>query len=422
MAVRQLLGVSSGALREALRIGWRSLLSHKLRTFLTMLGMIFGVGAVIAMLSIGEGARREAMANIQTLGSGNILLNARENEPTEDSDANAASALCLRDGYAIKGLLPDCRVTHQLRETMEATSRRDRQDVPVLGVTAEYLEQFPGMGIKGRWLTDSDGLGKVRVCVLGAEAAHVFFGQVNPVGQLLKLRFNRFPDWYTVVGVIQSRTLNDKAQDLGLRDTNLDVYIPYHTFLNRIPHYADHDLVDQIVVSVPEGGDILHAADVVRAVIQRRHNEPEDTEILVPWELIRQQQATQRMFNLIMGAIASISLLVGGIGIMNIMLSSVLERTREIGIRRAVGATATEVLLQFVLEAVILSLGGGLLGVILGIVMSAVISQIAGWQTAVSLWAVGLSFLVSVGTGIVFGVYPARRAAALDPIDALRYE
>ena len=420
--MRQILGVSPGAIREALRIGWRSLLSHKMRTFLTMLGMIFGVGAVIAMLSIGEGARREAMANIQTLGSGNILLHAREAETSDESDANAGSALCLRDGYAIHGLLPECRVTHQLRETMEMTSRRTREEVPVLGVTPEYLAQFPGMRIHGRWLSASDDIGNVRVCVLGAEAARSFFGQISPVGQLVKLRFNRFSDWYRIVGVLQPRSLNEKAQDLGLRDTNRDVYIPYSTFLARIPHYADHDLVDQLVVSVPEEGDILEAADIVRAVIERRHSDPEDTEIVVPWELIRQQQATQRMFNLIMGAIASISLLVGGIGIMNIMLSSVLERTREIGIRRAVGATSVEVLLQFVLEAVILSLGGGILGVILGVALAAVISQIAEWQTAVSLWAVVLSFLVSVGTGLVFGVYPARRAAALDPIEALRYE
>ncbi len=410
----------SGTVGEALRIGARSLLSHKLRSLLTMLGMIFGVAAVIAMLSIGEGARREALENIRLLGASNILIEALEADQVPEEDLELKSpGLHLRDMQALEGLLVDCRITAVLRSEADLFSGRQRLKVPLLGVRPGYLDQFPGMELKGRWITDADQRGRSRICVLGSEVARQLFPYRDPVGELVKVS----EEWYRVTGVLRPRRLSEKGrEELGLRDLNMDVYIPYNAFEGRVPREGSEHGVDMLVLSLGEGADVTTAADLVNAVIERRHHGARDTRITVPYDLMRQQQATQRTFNLVMGTIASISLLVGGIGIMNIMLSSVLERTREIGIRRAVGATSAEVLLQFVLESVILSLGGGLIGVLLGVTLAWLISGIAGWQTTVSAWAVLLAFAVSVSTGLVFGIYPARRAAALNPIDALRYE
>jgi putative ABC transport system permease protein len=415
------LAAEGGAALEALRIGLRSLLARKLRSLLTMLGMIFGVGAVIAMLSIGEGARVQALENIRLLGADNIIVDALPEDavPEEDRQLNSPG-LGLRDMEAMQGLLPDCRLSAVLTREASLQRGRSRLKAPLLGVEPGYLGQFPGMEIRGRWITPADERMRARVCVLGPEtAARLFPGYRDPRGELVKIEGG----WYTVVGTVQPRrAAGEGGADLQLDDLNRDVYIPFASYDARLRPPRLQGRVDRIVITVSDGEQVRDAASRVQAVLERRHHGARDTRTTVPWELIRQQQRTQRLFNLVMGAIASVSLLVGGIGIMNIMLSSVLERTREIGIRRSVGATAVEVLLQFVLESVLLAVGGGLIGVALGAGLAWGISHFADWQTEIRLWSVALAFGVSVLIGLVFGIYPARRAARLDPIEALRYE
>jgi putative ABC transport system permease protein len=417
--MRQILS-RRGLVVEALRIGMVSLLSHKMRTLLTMLGMIFGVAAVIAMLSIGEGARKQALENIRLLGADNIIIERVDFDDIPEEDQELGSpGLRLRDMEAISNLLKGCQISPVLKKDDDMVAGRQRGKFPLLGVVPGYLNQFPGIRVKGRWISDVDEFERSKVCVLGSQAASELFRGGNPIGLNLKVA----GQWFKVIGIVKPHEIDsDTSEDMGIRDLNNDVYIPYSTFSNRISHYQNPGKVDMLILTAGEENGVTHAADIARRVLNRRHHGARDVILTVPYDLIRQQQATQRMFNLVMGTIASISLLVGGIGIMNIMLSSVLERTREIGTRRAVGATAQEVLLQFVLESTILSVGGGIIGVVLGIALSLLISGLAGWETAVSFWAVVLSFFVSVSTGLIFGIYPARRAAALNPIDALRYE
>jgi putative ABC transport system permease protein len=326
------------ALREALRISLASLSAHKLRSLLTMLGVIFGVGAVISMLSIGEGARREALENIRLLGASNILVMALDRATLPEEELEKGSpGLGLRDITSLQGLLPKAHITAVLNRDAQAGVGRRRVKVPLRGVQPGYLAQFPGMEIRGRWLTDADSRGMTRVCVLGSAVAGELFPASSPQDRMIKLG----DQWFRVVGVVQPRSVSEKGRkDLNLRDLNRDIYVPFETLRSRMVAALDRSAVDQIVLTLPTTEETVEAAERVRRVLERRHLGARDTEIQVPWELIRQSQATQRMFNLVMGAIASISLLVGGIGIMNVMLSSVLERTREIGIRRSRGGHA----------------------------------------------------------------------------------
>ena len=434
MSRKSRLDLEGRVLLESWREGRRSLSAHKLRTGLTMLGMIFGVGAVIGMLAIGEGARLQALERLRRLGAENILVEAlpQKDMPEEDRELNSPG-LHERDALAIQGLLPDCRISLSLKRELPLQAGRRRIRGPVRGVPPGYLELFAGREVRGRRLTELDERLAARVCLLSTSAA----AQLSPAddlgGRLVKLG----GEWYRVVGLVES---DDPAagsaehpastaapQPGGAATTSQDqdpvlAWIPFATLVARHAPEAREGQVDQLVVRAPSVAAVLPAVERVRAVLQRRHLGARDTRLIVPLELIRQQQATQRMFNLVMGAIASISLVVGGIGIMNIMLSSVLERTREIGVRRALGATAAEVQLQFLVEALLISVGGGLAGVVLGLALSWGIGRLAGWETVVRVWSVGLAFFVSVLTGLVFGLMPARRAARLDPIEALRHE
>jgi putative ABC transport system permease protein len=406
-------------IREAFIIGYRSLSSHKLRSFLTMLGMIFGVAAVIAMMAIGEGAKQESLKNLSLLGANNLLVDAIDQEDLSNDDLERKSpGLCLRDMRALQTLLPDCQISAQRTLDVMIMAGRSRLNAPLAGVDPMFLQQSPGFNLEGRWFTELDQLHKSRVCVLGSEIADELFGR----SQVLHSKVKIAGQWFRVIGVLGSQELEKAASDeLKMEASRSELYIPRETLIGRFEGY-DPEHVDRLVISAPTTEKIPGTLTRVKLLFERRHHGARDIRFTVPYDLIRQQQATQRIFNLVMGAIASISLIVGGIGIMNIMLSSVIERTREIGIRRAVGATAFEVLLQFVLEAILLALGGGLLGVLLGFLLAWSISFVAHWPTQVPIWAVFLSFGVSVGTGLLFGIYPARRAAAMNPIEALRHE
>ena len=408
---------------ELIRNAWDGLRSHKLRSGLTALGVIFGVAAVIGMASIGEGAKREALKLIETMGASNILVD--HTRPDEGDDRTASltrnpDGLTRADAEALQTLIPDAVSVMPMR-VVERSIRAGSRSAK-LSVVASTSEQFRTEGIKldlGRSPLSADEQDFQRICVLGASARRELFPLENPLGREIKIG----DQLYAVVGVAQQRVSGGgEIAGVELRDPNRDVYIPLATSLKRDQPQSGETELTRIVVKMTSPEGLANQARLIERIMQRRHREIADYKVIVPEELLKQHQATQRIFNIVMGTIASISLLVGGIGIMNIMLASVLERTHEIGVRRAVGARQSDIARQFLLEAVLLSLFGGVIGVGLGIGFSSGISLYAGWDTAVSVWAVIVAVAVAVGVGVVFGWLPARRAAKLDPIAALRYE
>jgi putative ABC transport system permease protein len=406
---------------ESLTIGLEALRAHKLRALLTALGIIFGVAAVVAMMSIGEGARREALQQIQLMGIRNVLVYdvPIENKEAGEGRTNRSSGLSLTDARALGEILPLVeKVVPEVQFTSDVQFGRESVEASVVGTSPDYADVLHYDAAQGRFFSFAEVTGVRRVCALGAGLKRELFYFRDAVGQQVRIGH----DWYTVVGVMERRAnLSDESAG-EIRDTNRDVYIPVTSALQRFTRDPFASQLDRITVQVVDEERIREAANLMQHTLQRRHNEVEDFQIVVPEALLRQRQATQRIFNIVMGAIAGISLLVGGIGIMNIMLASVLERTREIGIRRAVGARQHDILSQFLLEATVVSIAGGLVGLALGFAMTRVIASYAGWLTVVSIPSVLLAFGVSAAVGIVFGFYPARRAARLHPIECLRYE
>jgi putative ABC transport system permease protein len=407
---------------EAWRIGLDNLRSHKLRSFLTTLGVIFGVTAVVSMLSIGEGAKRAAVEQIKLLGTNNIRIRRLDLTSQQQADAERlqSDGLTYRDGQIIRTNLPNLDGVCPLRFLEVEVTRGDRQSSGrVIGTDVDYAEVTNFRPSEGRFLAAMDEREAKQVCVIGADVQHELFGQGNAINRRIRIE----DSWFTVVGVMQQKRVRKGGTNvIAVRDINKDVYIPIGTALKRFTDADRPDMVDEIAVRVANEDQVLPMSDVLKRLLSRTHHSAKDYEIVIPAELLAQSQRTQRLFNVVMGSIAAISLLVGGIGIMNIMLASVTERTREIGIRRAVGATRNDVLSQFLNETVLVSVAGGLMGIVLGVIMAKAINLFAGWETVISLAGVLLSFGISAGVGIVFGLYPARKAAELDPIDALRYE
>jgi putative ABC transport system permease protein len=422
----------------------QSVLAHKVRSVLTLLGVVFGVGAVVAMLSIGEGARLETMEQISIMGLHNIIVHAvvPDAQPTQGNDKPVitnSEGLTAKDADAIKAECPFAEAVEATAEHKElAFYGGEHADVTVLGVTPSYETIYPAPLADGRFITTSDLSEISNNCVIGDKAKRKLFGFRSALGEHIKLG----DEWFTVIGVMSDRGQAAKFSGPASRDQNLDVYVPVTTSQEKFG--IEKDLVktnvaysggtyaanqskvqpeiDEITIKLMPDADAGKAASIISRILTRRHNKAADFSVTVPEELLRQSQATERIFNIVMLAIASISLMVGGIGIMNIMLASVLERTHEIGIRRALGATARTVTSQFLSEAIILSMSGGLMGLALGYAMTRAISTYAEWRTVVTPLSMLLAFGVSVATGIVFGYYPARQAARKDPIEALRYE
>jgi len=413
-------------LRETFALSIGGLSSHKLRTLLTMLGIIFGVAAVIAMLSIGEGAKQEALEQIRQMGIHNIIVQHWNKEADSEgsgtnTEKNLSNGLSTLDAAAIARICPLAQVVAPQREVkVKAQATGHAFQSMAVGTIPEYFSVLDARLNSGVFFTKEDVEQARRVCVLGSDAKRALFYFDNPLGAQVKMQ----NQWFTVIGVLEDKgAAGGKIGGvLEVRNTDEDIYIPLTTVLQRFKWEPGEPELTQITIKVGNPEQLQEASDIIRNILKRRHRGVDDFKIAIPEELMRQSQRTQQIFNIVMGCIAGISLVVGGIGIMNIMLASVLERTREIGIRRALGARRRDILSQFLIEAVLVSLLGGLIGVILGYSMTKVITLYAHWKTIVEMWTILLSFGVAAAVGIGFGLYPARQAALLNPIDALRYE
>lgn len=407
-----------------LSFGLENLLLHKLRSLLTMLGIIFGVAAVIAMLSIGAGARQQVMAMIEQMGVRNVIVEAHEASAWEDLQKvrKLSLGLTLRDFRVIQSNVTGLvQGTPRKRFTPGRMAPRPQHDMPlVYGVQANY-QQIANLKVtEGRFFDDDESARAMPVAVLGQGARSSLFGQIDAVGQFVKVN----EQWFHVVGVVSPQLSAQSGGDLPAQDMNNLIYVPLEAALFRLEDSRSgvKDEIDGIYLQVSSALDTIPTADVVRSLLNVSHKNAGDFSVIAPAELLAQQQRTQHIFDLVMVAIASISLLVGGIGIMNIMLASILERTREIGIRRALGARQKDVVRQFLVEAVLISLLGGLIGIAFGFGISRLIAWLAGWSTVTTISSILLSFLFSMSVGLLFGIYPARKAARLDPVEAIRYE
>ncbi len=410
--------------------GLHGLIDHPLRSALTGLGIVFGVAAVIAMLSIGEGAQREAQAMISLLGLHQVIVEARPIEgESEDAIEKRRSTLGLRllDGDALLEALPQLRAVGG-RKRLKAEDLLPRPVDPTLitveGVDAGFLHAAGLDLVAGRRLLEEDDAERAAVCVLGIGAARLLFGSSDVVGK--QVRVDRV--WLDVVGVVRQPTYGTRpVEGMEMEDRNLRVFLPLGTVLGRFEKEwkagepAPTELDEQIL-RVREGEDIEGVADVAEVTLLRLHHDVRDFRVVVPLALLEQSRQTQALFNLVMGLIAGISLLIGGIGIMNIMLAGVVERTREIGVRRALGARMRDVELLFLVESTTISLVGGLVGIVLGLISASIIASATGWTTAVSGSSLALSAGISALVGIVFGTWPAMRAARMDPVQALRHD
>jgi putative ABC transport system permease protein len=414
----------SGYLPE-LAMGLSSLLAHKLRSLLTMLGMIFGVGAVVAMLSITAGAEKQMMSFIDQLGVNNIIVEAHEAvDRNELQQIRAISpGLTFRDFRAISENVQGLEaITPRKRFKPQRVLPKTTQEAPQLvGVLPNFVEINSLRLVAGRFFSHAENLRSEPVCVLGESAKLNLLGYDDAVGKYVKIN----DVWLQVIGVLtpQASADTDVEGVQALNRNNL-VIAPLNTVMRRFEDNTSwlKDEIDGIYMKVTTGTDSVETANVVRAILSATHKDAGDFTVVVPAGLLEERRRTQFIFKVVMICIAGISLLVGGIGIMNIMLATVLERTREIGIRRAIGARQGDIVRQFLTEAVMISIVGGLIGIAFGFTLSRLIATAAGWSTVVTTSSIAIAFGVSVFIGLLFGIYPAVQAAKLDPIEAIRYE
>jgi putative ABC transport system permease protein len=408
------------------RLGLENLRAHTLRSLLTMLGMIFGVAAVVAMLSIGAGAQQEVMAFIEQLGVRNLIVEAKESSDYQalQKVRKLSSGLSFKDLRIIQANLEGiAAVTARKRFTPSKLSPRPiGGDAPVVyGISPQYQTIANIKVASGRFFDEAETSAASPVAVLGEAATAALFGTEDPIGRFVKVN----DQWFRVIGVAGPQlTVQSDVAGIPAQDRNNLIYVPLYSSVFRLEdgQSAQKDEIDGMYLQMKPGSDIPASAALIRGILDVAHRGAGDFTIISPAELLAEQRRTQRIFEMVMVAIASISLLVGGIGIMNIMLASVLERTREIGVRRAIGARQKDVVRQFLIETTIISLTGGVAGILLGVGLSQLIGVLAGWSTIVTTGSIVLAFGVSVFIGIVFGLYPAVRASRLDPVKALHYE
>jgi len=409
-------------LRDVAREALAGLWTHRVRSFLSALGILFGVAAVIGILSIGEGARREQESLISQLGILNFQLQNRDlsDDPEQAQEIRRVSAgLSERDRLALAEALPGALHVGAMRElpVMEMNPRpKDAAKVRVVGASPEWLSGSNLQLRQGRPLTMDDEEHISQVCLLGALAKRELFGAEPALGRWLRVD----QTWLRVVGIFGDSTDGSRMEGTDLTNRAGSVVVPLNTVLRRLVKDDGKPPYSEIQITVGDPSQVEGHAALARRVVDRLHHEQPDYELVVPLRLLEQSRAQQRIFNLVMGLIAGISLVVGGIGIMNIMLASVLERTREIGIRLAIGARPRDIRALFLVEAGLISVAGGVLGVIVGIGISWVVAAFTGWATAVSIQAVLLATLISAAEGVVFGFVPARMASLLPPAIAVR--
>jgi putative ABC transport system permease protein len=434
--------------------------TNKIRSLLTGLGIIFGVAAVIAMLAIGNGAQQEILNQIKLVGVNNIVVKPiieQEEEKIEEGPGKRdkkkfSPGLTLRDVKSIQKALPvGARLSPEIILETNLIKNGIRRSAKLVGVEPVYFQIFNFELAEGTSFNDEQIRTGSPVCIIGSSIKSKFFPTENPVGKTLKVGIH----WLTIVGVMKERFVSKSSiSKLGIRDFNMDVYTPLQTVLIR---YKNRDLItttaiqkatrqqnlnnafgnnnegqkapavnyhqlDRLVIQVDNTALLTSSADVLSRLLKRRHYDVIDYEIEIPELLLKQQQRTNDIFNYVLGAIAGISLLVGGIGIMNIMLASVLERIKEIGLRLSIGAKKSDIIQQFLFEAVMISVTGGIIGVILGVTLAFLVSSIADIPTIITFASIVLSFGVAATVGLVFGIAPARKAAMQDPITSLRYE
>ena len=421
--------------KRTVRLGVKSIFSHGLRSLLTVMGMVFGVSSVIAMLAVGEGASHEAQEQLRQLGSSNIIVKSVKPADKQASRTgmmlgSVSYGLKYKDIDVIRNTIPgvvDVVPARIIREKVRNLSHEVNADI--MGTTVNYPAMRNYAVQEGRFFTQAEVDARLNVCVLGNEVVPQLFPFENPIGRTVKITGT----FYTVVGVMEPGGLSNVAQNEsgGLSASPNRVLIPLtaakyrfgETLIRRSGGSIESETVQlhEATLRVENQESVIQIGKIVEQILRRRHKDA-DFEVEVPLALLRQAEASARMFNIVLGAIAGISLLVGGIGIMNIMLASVTERTREIGIRRALGARRVDIIQQFLVETVLLSGIGGLIGVALGITVPFFITLFADMDTIVTLWAPILAFSISALVGVVFGLYPAMRAADMDPVEALRHE
>ncbi len=407
-----------GSLHQALS----EMAHHKLRTLLTLLGMVFGVGAVIAMLSIGEGAQREALQLIDSMGLRNLLVQAKTfDRETLKEIREDSLGLTTRDMQAALETLPfvEAHSAEKRVKTYDLFSQHGASDSVVFAVTPSHFDMASLSAAEGRLLTEVDDAQFTQVAVLGQSVADDLFPDGNALGGQVKVNHL----WLEVVGVLAEKHLGkEEFQGVKLGDESSRVYLPLQTAFKRLKFDSLEDEIDAFRLRLEASADPQTAALALSHLLSRRHSDVDDFELVVPAALLAQQQQTQQIFTIVMSCIAGISLLVGGIGIMNIMLATVLERTKEIGLLRAVGARKVDIRRQFLVESFVISAVGALIGVGFGIVLAMAIQSFADWSVAWAPSAVLLAVGICLVTGVVFGWYPAAKAAELDPIRALHTE
>ena len=452
-----------------IEIAVESIVSNKLKSMLTALGIIFGVAAVIAMLAIGKGAKQEIMEQMKMVGVNNILVNpiiqeasGSSSDDSEKQTKKFSRGLSMLDVEAIRETLPSVkRISPEISFNSVAMMNGVKYTAKLVGVSNDYFHLYNLPLVDGTIFNEYQEKNGIQVCIIGANIRAKFFSKVDPLGQYIK--FNGI--WLKGIGVLQKTNVSLTGfEEKGVNVYNDNIYIPIQTMLLRFQNRAlvntklvseassnmmimggpggmmmgmsrvvssssdasnvetNYNQLDRIVVQVNETEQLNPSTEILSRMLTRRHSNVKDFEITVPELLLKQQERTKDIFNIVLGVIASISLLVGGIGIMNIMYASVMERIKEIGTRMAIGAKKMDIVVQFLSEAVLISVTGGFIGIFLGVIMAKLIEQVAGIMTIVSFFSIFIAFGVSAAVGVIFGYRPAKNASEKDPIESLRYE